>query len=217
MEEFSTNQSTAENTENVQEVQQTPPVIPEYSAEPLAEPIIEGVTDIAHENPALGILGAVLFSLIGIAAYFILYQLNFIAGICGFIIFSLALLGYSKLSGRKNSKKGVIIAVIVTLIAIFAAEFFCITYEIFKEFEVSFIEAIRLTFPVIVLPEILPSVIRDLLIAYGLSALASFTAIRSAFANAKKTPETYAPVIVAAEAEAPESTEAAAENDTVAH
>ena len=142
------------------------------------------------ENVIAGIVGAFLFALVGGLLYFLVYQTGFIAGICGLITVVLSYLGYQLFSGRKGSSKGVIFSVIMSVIVIAAAEYTCLAYIIYNEFEsvyhINFFDAMRVTPAFLKQGEILGEVIRDLLIAYALGAVASFGTIKTNLAAAKR-------------------------------
>lgn len=53
------------------------------------------------ENVLGGIVGACIFSLGGCLLYFLVYQLGYIAAICGIATYVLAAFGYQLFSGRK--------------------------------------------------------------------------------------------------------------------
>lgn len=65
------------------------------------------------ENVFLGILGAFLGSLIGVAFWVFVGQIGFIAGIAGFIMLKLALSGYQKFAGTLG-KRGAILCLFIT-------------------------------------------------------------------------------------------------------
>lgn len=144
-------------------------------------------TEPSPENVLAGVVGAFLFALIGGVAYFLVYQMGYIAGICGLITVMLASFGYGLFSGRKNTTKGVIFSIVMTLVMIPLAEYFCLAFEFYNVFTVdygiNFFEALRalpsFMFSPEVMPELLPSVIGDIVIAYLLGALASFSNIRA--------------------------------------
>ena len=142
------------------------------------------------ENVIAGIVGAFLFALVGGLLYFLVYQTGFIAGICGLITVVLSYLGYQLFSGRKGSSKGVIFSVIMSVIVIAVAEYTCLAYIIYNEFEsvynINFFDAMRVTPAFLKQGEILGEVIRDLLIAYALGAVASFGTIKTNLAAAKR-------------------------------
>ncbi len=80
------------------------------------------------ENVLMGILGALLFSLAGAVLYFIIYQLDFIAGIAGFVSVICAIKGY-KLLGKRESVKGVVISVIISVVVILLAAIYSIGFD----------------------------------------------------------------------------------------
>lgn len=137
-----------------------------------------------HENVIAGIVGAFLFSLIGGGLYFIIYQFGYIAGICGLITVVLATFGYQLFSGVKSSMKGIIIAIITSILAIVAAEYLALSYTIYDEFkaiyEISFFDAVRATPDFLAEGEIMAAFLKDLAVAFVLGAVASIGNIRSA-------------------------------------
>ncbi len=137
----------------------------------VSEPIKQG-----GGNIVAGIVGAFLFSLIGGLLYFLVYQMGFIASICGLVIFVLANFGYGLFSKVKDSTVGIVISVMVTLVMIFIAEYFSLSYEIYDffrdEFEITFMDAVRATPDILSEPEIMTEVVKDLVFAYALSAVA---------------------------------------------
>ena len=139
-----------------------------------------------HENVIAGIVGAFLFSLIGGALYFIIYQFGYIAGICGLVTVVLATFGYQLFSGVKSSVKGIIIAIITSILAIVLAEYLGLSYTIYDEFkalyEISFFDAVRATPDFLAEGEIMAAFLKDLAIAFVLGAVASIGNIRSAVA-----------------------------------
>ena len=140
------------------------------------------------ENVLAGVVGAFLFALIGGGLYFLIYQIGYIAGICGLVTVVLSMFGYQLFSGRKNSMKGVVTSIIMMVLVILLAEYLCLSMEIhnaYKEYEISFLDALRSTPQFLSEPEILAGVGFDLLIAYALGVLASFGNIRHAMKVSK--------------------------------
>ena len=138
-------------------------------------------------NVVAGVVGAFLFALIGGLLYFIIYQVGYIAGICGLIIFILANYGYHLFAkGEKDSMTGLIVAVVMTVLVIFLAEYLSLSYEIFTvfrdEYDITIFDAIRATPDFLSDPEIMGPVAKDLLMAYGFSIIG----IISNFANRRK-------------------------------
>ncbi len=146
------------------------------------------------ENTAAGIVGALLFSLAGGILYFIIYQLGFIAGIAGFIGVICAVKGY-EIFAKKLSLKGVIIAVISSVVVILAAEYLSLAYSCLDMFRTEFDDPsitladsayfIRQMILDPELPDVRIEVIKEVGIALVLCAVASFTSIRNAIGSAK--------------------------------
>jgi len=80
------------------------------------------------ENVLLGVLGAFLFALAGGALWFVLYLVGFIAALSGLVGVICAIKGYS-LFAKKESVKGIVIAVVMTLLVIVIAWYFCLSYD----------------------------------------------------------------------------------------
>lgn len=142
-----------------------------------------------HENIIAGIVGAFLFSLIGGILYFVIYQFGYIAGICGLITVVLSIFGYQLFSGRKNSLKGVIIAILMSILSIVLAEYMGLSYVIYDAYKdtlsITFFDAVQMTPDFLVDPEIIGAFVKDLAIAFVLGAVASFSSIRNAVAGSR--------------------------------
>ena len=92
-----------------------------------AESII--MPEYKEEKIIPGILGALLFSLVGGIVCFILYQLNYVAALSGVIGVLCALKGYEMFSG-KLTKKGVVISFIASIAAVILAMYVALGYSI---------------------------------------------------------------------------------------
>lgn len=140
-------------------------------------------------NVVAGIVGAFLFSLIGGGLYFIVYQMGYVAGICGLATFVLAAFGYDLFSHSKNSIIGLIAAAVATVAALFAAEYLSISYEIlqvYKEMGITFFDSVRATPEFMQDEELRRAVIGDLAFAYIFGAVAVIANIASAVKARKK-------------------------------
>ncbi len=128
-------------------------------------------------NIVAGAVGALLFALIGGVLYFILYQIDIIAGICGLVIFVLANFGYGLFAkSEKNSIAGLIAAIVSMIVVIFVAEYICVSYEIydvFKEADITLFDAIKATPDFLADSEVKSAFIKDLVFAYGFGFLAT--------------------------------------------
>ena len=137
-----------------------------------------------NENVALGVLGALLFSVAGGLAHFGLMQLGYIAAIS-----ALAGIGYGLFSGRKNTVHGAILAVVFTMLMIVAAEYFALAKEIFdvfkEEYEITFRDALAATPAFLEEPDVRSGVLKDLGFALVFSIMEAFFFIRDASRKAK--------------------------------
>ncbi len=86
-----------------------------------------------RENVALGILGAFLFSLAGSVVYFVLYQFGYLAALSGIVAVVCAMYGY-KIFAKGESRKGVVIAVIMSFIAIILAWYGCLAKDVYDAY-----------------------------------------------------------------------------------
>lgn len=137
----------------------------------------QAVKPVGKENVALGILGALLLSLVGAVLYFAVYQIGVIAAVCGLAIFLLANFGYVKFSKAGTlTTKGIIVSAIITLLMIFFAEYFCLSFEIYKvyktDYDINIFDAMGVTSSFLEDKDILTGFIKDLAIAYVLSIVA---------------------------------------------
>lgn len=129
-------------------------------------------------NVVAGAVGAFLFALIGGALYFIVYQLGYISGICGLVIFVLANFGYHLFAkGEKDTAAGLVTAVIMTVLMILLAELVSIAYQLRTTLQndygidMTIFEAFRLTLENWTNPDVIGDVAKELLMAYGFSVI----------------------------------------------
>jgi hypothetical protein len=139
-----------------------------------------------NSNVLTGLIGALLGSLVGVALWVLIGQLNFIAGIAGLVILNFAVKGYT-LFGRGFDRKGAMVCVLVAIVMIFNANI--LDYAIFisrelLKFDASF-DTIRYVFANFF--ELMGEIdawrgfLVDLAIGYGLSLWSSFHTIKSLF------------------------------------
>ena len=147
---------------------QTPPMVP-------ADPM-EGLN---NGNVALGALGALLFSVGGGVLYFVLYQMGFLAGISGFVMFWLGCVGYRLFAKtkNKNSIPAMVCAIVAMVIMILLAEYTCLSYEVYQVFSeegfaLTFGEAFEGAIELLEEPEVRDMVIEDLVYSYLFGFLA---------------------------------------------
>jgi hypothetical protein len=124
------------------------------------------------ENVLAGIVGAFLFALAGGALWFVLYLVGFIAAISGLVGVICAIKGYSVFA-KKESVKGIVIAVVMTLLVIVIAWYFCLSYDAYIahqqwfeegeiDYTITFIEAVLGSHIYLTDPDIGPSYWGDL-------------------------------------------------------
>ena len=133
-------------------------------------PVVPTV-DNGHGNIPMGILGAVLFALLGGVVYFLLYQMDIIAGISGLIIYTLAAFGYGLFARSKNKTSLVrlIAAIVLTIVVIYLAEYLSVAYAVYDEldtFGVSFSEVVEAMPELLEEPDVSEAVAEDLAFAY---------------------------------------------------
>ena len=87
-----------------------------------------------QENVLAGAVGAFLFSLAGGLAWFGLYQIGFLAGISGILGIICALKGYA-IFAKKESIKGVVISVIMTVIVLIIAWYLCVALDVCEAYK----------------------------------------------------------------------------------
>ena len=75
----------------------------------------------APENAFLGLMGALVGAILGGASIILLSQLGYIASISGFILAFCTLKGY-ELLGKRLSKKGIVLCVILMIVTPFVAD-----------------------------------------------------------------------------------------------
>ncbi len=155
-----------------QPVQPAPQPVQQYV------PIEEPPMPTGHGNVFMGIIGAVLFALLGGLAYVAVYQAGVIAGICGFVIFAAAGFGYRLFARTKNkySLISLITAIVLTVAVIFVAEYVSVVVDIYMEFEgdgMTLGEAFESVFDIIANDnEVQEAFIEELAIAYAFGFVA---------------------------------------------
>ena len=172
-------------------------------------------TDV-RENVVAGIVGAFLFSLAGGILWFVIYLFGFIAGISGLVGAVCAIKGYS-IFAKKESMKGIIISVIISLLVIVAAWYMCFAYDIYVayqewfaageiDFTLSFADSVYNVPYFLSDSEIGPTYIKDLLIGLVFCIIGGGSYVVNKMKGLKnaKNNANFAP---AAEAEAPVSAE----------
>jgi hypothetical protein len=143
----------------------------------------------AEENFIAGIVGAFLFSLAGVVVWFAVYQLGFIAGIAGIVTVVCAIQGYG-VFGKVASPKGLIASLLISVAMIFIAEYICIGYEIYvaykPQYDITIFDALRAVDDFLQEEEIRNSFIYDLALGYGFTLLGSIRSIIGVVSSLRK-------------------------------
>lgn len=122
------------------------------------------------EHFFIGLLGAFVLALVGAALYFVGYQFGYVLSICGLVTYLISYLGYCACSRARFSGKGIVISLLFTIIVLFAAEFLCISSTIYQEmvdtYNISFLEALKMTPDSLKNQDILKSFMKELGLCY---------------------------------------------------
>ena len=127
-----------------------------------------------RENVVAGIVGAFLFSLVGGVLWFVIYMVGFVAGISGLVGAVCAMKGYS-IFAKKESMKGIIISVVIALLVMVIAWYFCLAYDVYDvhkswyeegeiDYTLTYFESVQASHYYLSDPEIGPAYLGDLAI-----------------------------------------------------
>lgn len=133
-------------------------------------------------NLLLGIIGALIGSLPGVALWMIVTQGHWIVGACGIVIFLGAMKGYGML-GKTVDTKGVVVCTIITIIMIFLANDFGLRLSLVLD-GMSFEEVNRKWSRIMKDEHNQFIYIENLVVGYILSAFCLVGSIRQSFRNA---------------------------------
>ena len=140
-------------------------------------------------NLPAGIVGAMLFSLAGVALWVLVYQLGYIAAICGLVLMVCSFKGYEKF-GKKLDMAGIAASVLVAVFMALVSQYICVgldIYEVFQEYGIGILESLRAVPDFLFDPELelLGAYAPDLLMGFVFMAVGSFSFIRNAVAAQK--------------------------------
>ena len=111
------------------------------------EKILEA--EAVQENTGLGIVGALLGSLVGVAAIVLIGQLGYVAAIGGVVMALATFFGYEKL-GKKLTTKGIVICTVIMIAMVFVAAMVDCTIAICSGIgDVSFFDVFFKLFPLL--------------------------------------------------------------------
>ena len=134
------------------------------------------------ENLPLGLIGAVIGILLGSVLWVLIGQIGFIAGIAGYAIVFCGMKGY-QLLGKKLSKTGIIICIVLSFLAIIGAEVVSLGITAYRElseyYSLTLGESFSLLPELLKEPELVGAVAKDLAIGYILSIWASYSTVKN--------------------------------------
>ena len=139
------------------------------------------VSDSVKERVVLGTLGAFGGALIGTICIVILGQFGYIASICGVVMGFCAMGGY-QLLGKKMSKKGIIITIVIMLVMVYVSNWFSYALAVADVAEVDVLTAFLVT------PELVSegfidagAYYKDLVMLYAFMAIGAVPTIKKYF------------------------------------
>lgn len=146
-----------------------------------------------------GIVGAFLFSLVGGIVWFILWQIGIIAGISGIIGVICAIKGYS-IFAKKESVKGIVISIVITVIVMVIAWYFCLSMDVYQahkdwlaegyiDYTITFGDSVRNAYVYLEEPEIASEYIKDLVIGLAFCIIGGVGYVMSAVKRVKAEKE----------------------------
>lgn len=135
---------------------------------------------VVEVNYGLGIVGALIGALIGGVLWVVIGRLGYIAGIAGFAIIYLAAMGFKK-GAKVLTRSGAVIAVIISVVMIFAANYMLYVWMMVEAFggRYTFGEMVTGLFPMLSEYEFMGDFVKDVVIGYGLSLLAAFSTLKT--------------------------------------
>lgn len=149
----------------------------------------QGEEKARRENVLLGIIGAVVGAVIGSVLWILIGQFGFIAGIAGYAIVLGSVKGYEIL-GKKVSKKGIIICIIISFLTIAFAECFSLGITIYREFRkeyvITVIDALKSVPQFLTIPDVRGEVAKSLVVGYGFAIWANFSFVKKLWKQIKE-------------------------------
>lgn len=137
-----------------------------------------------QENILTGIIGALIGGIIGGAAIVLVGQLGLISAISGVILAFCTLKGY-ELLGKKLSKRGILVCILIMLAVPYLADRVSWALEIVREFEWMFGDAFLYVHDVVKEFGVESDYWKDLLFVYAFTALGAYTIIKQTLKKAR--------------------------------
>ncbi|MGL5354727.1 MAG: hypothetical protein ACRDA5_15650, partial [Clostridium sp.] len=140
--------------------------------------------DISGSNIITGTIGALLGSLVGVALWVIVFQLGYIASICGMIIAICAMKGFQLFGGKLN-KSGIIITLIITIAMVYLSNYLSYSIDVYNAFkateDITVFDAIRNLGNLFAeFPDLKSEFNKNLLMGYGFTLLGTFSIFKNA-------------------------------------
>lgn len=158
----------------------------EHCGAPVGKPAGKQAVAVAEtgkkENVFTGIIGAMLGAVLGGGCIILLSQLGYVASVSGLVLAFCTLKGY-ELLGRKLSKKGVIICILLVLVTPYIADrldWAIVVMQEFSDYNITLLEAFA-GIPALISEGVIDSgdYIKNLLMIYGFAALGAFSTLRN--------------------------------------
>lgn len=151
--------------------------------------------ELPEENVFAGIIGALLFSLVGGIVWFVLYQIGILAAFSGIVGVICAIKGYSIFS-KRESIKGIVISSIIAFLVIVIAWYACLSYDVYLayqdwfangeiDFTVTFFEAVSGAYLFLEESDIALAYFKDLGIGLLFCIIGAFGYVKGAVAKVK--------------------------------
>lgn len=139
-------------------------------------------------NLVAGVVGAVLGGLIGVALWFGVYQLGYLAAICGLVMAVCSLKGY-ELLGKHLDRRGIVICCVVLLAFTFLAVKLCWSYELYSALQSygyadTFSDCFIYLEPTLEEMDLTGDYYGEMVLGYLFTALGAFGMIRQSYRSA---------------------------------
>ena len=140
-----------------------------------------------RENIFAGIVGAFAFALAGGAVWYLFHQVGFLAGLSGIVGVAAAVRGYTLFAGRK-SVRGIVIAIVMTVLVLAAAWYFCLVTDVYLahlhyhemgeiDYRLTYKEALAFSYTYLYDREIAVDYLKDLVAGLLICAAASVATV----------------------------------------
>ena len=138
-----------------------------------------------EERTGSGVIGALLGSLVGVAAIVLIGQAGYVAALGGVVMAIATFFGYEKL-GKKLTTKGIVICTLIMIAMVFIASMIDYTIAICSSVgDVGFFEVFLSLFPLLIYADALKDFLFNLVLLYGFTALGAVPYIRRKLAERK--------------------------------